>query len=93
VQAAIFCSNASSDVLADPGDGILCARPHYNGFQPDFAYRNDVHVVGVDLQRSRFGKQQLRTERVVRVAQEDGTDLLTSSSALQRLPAGLCVPQ
>lgn len=41
--------DALAAVLADPGDGILCARPHYNGFQPDFAYRNDVHVVGVDL--------------------------------------------
>ncbi|KAG0658669.1 hypothetical protein C6P46_005665 [Rhodotorula mucilaginosa] len=52
IIAGTGCSSildALAAVLADPGDGILCARPHYNGFQPDFAYRNDVHVVGVDL--------------------------------------------
>ncbi|GAA5915988.1 hypothetical protein JCM6882_003488 [Rhodosporidiobolus microsporus] len=36
-------------ILADPGDGILVAKPHYNGFVSSFGCRNEVEAVGVDL--------------------------------------------
>jgi 1-aminocyclopropane-1-carboxylate synthase len=35
--------------LADPGDGILVARPYYNGFGASFECRNEVKAVGVQL--------------------------------------------
>ncbi|GJN90305.1 hypothetical protein Rhopal_003314-T1 [Rhodotorula paludigena] len=36
-------------VLADPGDGILVAKPMYPGFAASFGCRNGVEVVGVDV--------------------------------------------
>lgn len=35
--------------LADPGDGILVARPFYNGFAASFECRSGVIPVGVDV--------------------------------------------
>ncbi|GAA5972171.1 hypothetical protein JCM11641_002528 [Rhodosporidiobolus odoratus] len=36
-------------VIADPGDGILVAKPFYNGFSASFGCRNEVLAVGVDI--------------------------------------------
>ena len=35
--------------LADAGDGILVAKPFYNGFSASFECRNEVIPVGVEL--------------------------------------------
>ncbi|KAM0755853.1 PLP-dependent transferase [Meredithblackwellia eburnea MCA 4105] len=40
--------------LADPGDGILVAKPYYTGFGASFECRNSVVPVGVELP---FGKE------------------------------------
>jgi bifunctional pyridoxal-dependent enzyme with beta-cystathionase and maltose regulon repressor activities len=36
--------------IADDQDGILVARPFYNGFQTSFEGRNGVKAVGVELE-------------------------------------------
>ncbi|BGP56596.1 hypothetical protein JCM8202v2_004222 [Rhodotorula sphaerocarpa] len=98
IIAGTGCSSildALAAVLADPGDGILCARPHYNGFQPDFAYRNDVHVVGVDLPEGKEASPESLEafERKLAACSAAGQKISAVLLCNPNNPLGFCYPR
>ncbi|KAM0786457.1 hypothetical protein ACM66B_001919 [Microbotryomycetes sp. NB124-2] len=54
IVAGSGCSSIIDSVVsctADAGDGILVAKPYYNGFVASFECRNGVQAVGVSLEQ------------------------------------------
>ncbi|BGP33416.1 hypothetical protein JCM10296v2_005217 [Rhodotorula toruloides] len=98
IVAGTGCSSVIDSlvsVLADAGEGILVAKPHYNGFVTSFRCRNEVLTIGVDVPA---GKEALPEslaafERKIEECKAMGLNIRAVMLCNPHNPLGFCYPR
>lgn len=98
IVAGTGCSSVIDSlvsVLADAGEGILVAKPHYNGFVTSFRCRNEVLTIGVDVPA---GKEALPEsldafERKIEECKALGVNIRAIMLCNPHNPLGFCYPR
>lgn len=98
IVAGTGCSSVIDSlvsVLADAGEGILVAKPHYNGFVTSFRCRNEVLTIGVDVPA---GKEALPEsldafERKIEECKSMGLNIRAVMLCNPHNPLGFCYPR
>lgn len=78
--------------LADKGDGILVARPFYNGFSASFECRSGVLPIGVELTRGKEADASSVDdfERAYIKSEKEGVKIRAVMLANPNNPLGFC---
>ncbi|GAA6017441.1 hypothetical protein JCM11491_006660 [Sporobolomyces phaffii] len=81
--------------IADDHEGILVARPFYNGFQTSFEGRNGVRAIGVELkQGTEASPEALEAyERELTSCEAKGTKIRALMLCNPNNPLGFCYPR
>ncbi|GAA5836757.1 hypothetical protein JCM3766R1_006255 [Sporobolomyces carnicolor] len=81
--------------IADEHEGILVARPFYNGFQTSFEGRNGVKAVGVELREGTEAKPEALEafEQELARSEARGTKIRAIMLCNPHNPLGFCYPR
>ncbi|GAA6059750.1 hypothetical protein JCM10212_001958 [Sporobolomyces blumeae] len=81
--------------IADEGEGILVARPFYNGFATSFGCRNGVRAVGVELNEGTEARVEAieAYEAELERSRNNGVEIRAVMLCNPHNPLGFCYPR